>query len=105
MNTNKKKEEIFKSNKISLKTTMKICNAYVLSIFLYNCELWTLTKNKQSKDVSENYFKKIAEYKMARNNYELRLHDQDETNEDTIRKKWLSWFGHVSRLNKQTPAP
>ena len=37
------------TNKISLSTRIRAFNAYVTSIFLYNSELWTLTKNKENK--------------------------------------------------------
>ena len=36
-------EEIFKSNRLSQKTKVRVFNAYISSIFLYNSELWALT--------------------------------------------------------------
>ena len=42
---------------------------------------------------------------MATNNHKWRTYDKKETDKlDTIRKKQLSWYGHVSRLDEQTPA-
>ena len=49
MNAFRKKKKILKSNKISLSTRIRAFNAYVASIFLYNSELWTFTKNKERK--------------------------------------------------------
>eukprot|EP00923_Selenidium_pygospionis_P050565 GHVN01087397.1.p2 GENE.GHVN01087397.1~~GHVN01087397.1.p2 ORF type:complete len:100 (+),score=4.35 GHVN01087397.1:39-338(+) len=49
MNAYRKKEKILKSKKICLSTRIRAFNAYVTSIFLYNSELWTLTKDKEKK--------------------------------------------------------
>ena len=56
MNAFRKKEKILKLNKISLSTRIRAFNAYVASIFLYNSELWTLTKNKEKKILYRTYY-------------------------------------------------
>ncbi len=44
-----KKKKIVKPNKIRIHAKIRVFNAYVLSIFLYNAELGTLTKSKEEK--------------------------------------------------------
>ena len=68
MHTDRKR--IFKSNKFSRSTKIRVFKAYVTSIFLYNCEL----RAKQTK-------------------WSV-----------TFRTKRLSWYGHVCRIDEQTPA-
>ena len=65
MNAFRKKEKILKSNKISLSTRIRAFNAYVASIFLYNSELWTLTKIKEKKinTFQRNLLRKIMNIK------------------------------------------
>ena len=47
-------KEILTSKKIELKIRLRLFNAYISSVFLYNSELWTLTKTQENKiDTSE----------------------------------------------------
>ena len=39
---------IFENNKISISTKMEAFNIYISSIFLYNCETWTLTHTHEN---------------------------------------------------------
>ena len=43
------KKNILSSNKINLKTRIRIFNAYVTSIFMCNNEFWTVTKTLEKK--------------------------------------------------------
>jgi len=108
MNAYRKKEKILKSKKICLSTRIRAFNAYVTSIFLYNSELWTLTKDKEKKidTFQRNLLRKIMNIKWPRKitNEEL-MNKTKQTNwSDIIRKRRLSWYGHVCRLNEKTPA-
>ena len=42
-------KEILTSKKIELKVRLRLFNAYISSVFLYNSELWTLTKTQENK--------------------------------------------------------
>ena len=103
LNAYRKKENICKSNKISLRTKIRVFNAYITSIFLYNCELWTLTKNKEKKvdTFQRNLLRKIMNIKWPQviTNEELMIKMKQSKWSDTIRMKRLSWYGHVCQLN------
>ena len=43
----KKLKYIFNNKKISIITKTRTLNAYILPIFLYNCETWTLTASNE----------------------------------------------------------
>ena len=46
---NAMRKHIFNNNRLNIKTKIRIFNACVKSIFLYNSELWTLTKTAENK--------------------------------------------------------
>ena len=81
---------------------------YVASVFLYNCELWTLTKklentvntfqrNHPSKILGIHWPKKIT-------NIELYVKTKTEEWNITIQRRRLNWLGHLMRLHPETPA-
>jgi hypothetical protein len=104
----KKKEKIFKSTKISLRTKIRVFNAYITPIFLYNSELWTLTKSKEKKidAFQRSLLRKIMNIKWPKKitNKTLMNATKEQTWTDTITSRRLSWFGHVCRLNEDAPA-
>ena len=108
MNAYKKKENIFKSSKISLTSKIRVFNAYITPIFLYNCELWTLTKNREKTvdTFQRNLLRKIMNIKWPRiiTNDKLMSKTKQTNWSDSIKMKRLSWYGHVSRLDEETPA-
>ena len=97
MNAFRMKEKILKSNKISLSTRIRAFNAYVASIFLYNSELWTKNKEKKIDTFQRNLLRKIMNIKWSQiiTNEELMIKTKQTNWSDTIRKKRLSWYGHV----------
>ena len=48
-NAVRKLQHIFNNNRLNIKTKVRIVNACVESIFLYNSELWTLKKTAENK--------------------------------------------------------
>ena len=78
MNAFRKKKKILKSNKISLSTRIRAFNVYVASIFLYNSERWTLTKNKEKK--IDTFQKNLN---LEKDLYDLILHPQENLTELT----------------------
>ena len=44
-----KLQSIFKSNAVSTEVKYKLFEAYITSIFTYNCELWTLAKELENE--------------------------------------------------------
>ena len=99
---------IVESKKVSNNTKMKVINTYVKSIFLYNSELWTLTKELENTiDVFQR--------SLLRRTLGIYWHDK-VTNTELYRRanttEWsreikhrrLKWFGHLLRLPNETPA-
>ncbi len=97
-----------KAKKTSTETKFRIFKSHVESVFTYNCELWTLTKkHEESIDIFQR--------KLIRRI--LNLNWQDKVSNDMIYKRsnstpWsqivkrrrLTWYGHLLRLPESTPA-
>ena len=93
------------SNKISLKTRIRIFSALVTSIALYNSELWSLT----SKDIKKiDTFQRAFLRQIVRNRRisNIRLYELCELVPWSldIKKRRLTWFGHMHRLPETAPA-
>ena len=99
---------IFKSNHSTIKTKIRIYNAYILPILTYNCEIWTLTKKLTNKIecFHRKQLRRILKYRWPRTLSNINLYRIMNTTplNITIRKRRLSWFGHLMRLNPNTPA-
>ncbi len=95
------------STNITLKTRIRICEAYVSSIFLYTSKVWTLTKAlEKTIDVFQrNLIRKILDiwwpYKI--NNKILYKHTKQEPWSQNIKRRRLRWLGHLMRLPIETP--
>ena len=98
---------IFKSKFISNKLKLREFETYISSIFLYNSETWSL---------SETLNKKIDAFQRKQLRYALNIHyPKTISNEKlyritraepwsrTIKRRRLNLYGHVLRLNEQTP--
>jgi len=95
------------NQKLSLKTRLRLFNAYISSIFLYNSETWTLSKKLQEEiDV----FHRILLRKIMQIKYPYTIRNENlysRTNE----KKWsykikvrrLRFLGHIYRMERNTP--
>ena len=103
-----KLKQIFKSKRINTITKVRIFNTFVSSIFLYNSELWSVTKQLESKI-------DVVQRSLLRRILNLRLLDKVKNNviySDTkttpwsakVKKRRLSWLGHLLRLPPETPA-
>ena len=100
---------IFENNKISISTKMEAFNIYISSIFLYNCETWTLTHSHEN---AINSFQRhllrmyILNVKWPKTITNENVYEQTKTKQwkHTIKTRRLSWFGHVIRLPNETPA-
>ncbi len=103
-----KYQDILQDKKLNLKTKIRIFESYVSSIFLYNSELWTLTKKLENEiDV----FQRILLRRILKIKYPYII-----TNENlykrtkiipwtkVIKIRRLRWLGHLMRLPETTPA-
>ena len=69
-NAMKKLEHIFTNNKLNIKLKIRVFKACAESIFLYNSELWTLTKTAENK--IDSYHRRLLtegnQHQMAKKN-------------------------------------
>lgn len=101
-----KLHRIWKSKDINFPTKMKLYNSLVLSIFLYGCESWTMTAEttKRVQSFETKCMRKllgISWKDRKTNEYVLSqvelLAGPQEPLLSVIKRRKLSWFGHVTR--------
>ena len=99
---------IFGSKKSSIVIKLRTFNAYVASVFLYNSELWTLAKKLENTidTFQRRHLRKILGINWQRNitNNELYIRTKCEPWSEKIRKRKLTWLGHIMRLHPEAPA-
>ena len=99
---------IFSSKINSVTIKLRTFNAYVASVFLYNSELWTLTKKLENTidTFQRRHLRKILGINWQRNitNNELYAKTKYEPWSEIIRERRLTWLGHLMRLHPETPA-
>jgi hypothetical protein len=94
---------IWKSKDISMKTKVRVYEALVLSVLLYNSETWTLKATDEAKlRVFEMMvLRKIcgASLRDRRRNEEIKATLEIEIDVvERIRRRRLSYFGHINRM-------
>ena len=101
-----KLKPIWRDNKISLGSKVKLMRSLVISIFLYACESWTLTAEleKRTQAFEMRCYRRLLNisYKDHVTNEEVRRKIQAAIGEydellTLVKKRKLRWFGHVSR--------
>ena len=103
-----KLEKFFKSRTVSQNTKLRMFDAYISSIFMYNSELWTTTvkininidcfQRKLLKKVLGIYWPKVI------SNNKLYKKTKQKPWSQVIKRRAMSWLGHLLRLNQLTPA-
>ena len=99
---------ILDSKKTSIQMKIRIFSSFIASIFLYNSELWTLSKNLEHKidafhrSLLRRLLKIIWKDKVT--NEELYGMKNQEKWSETIKKRRLHWFGHLMWLPDGTSA-
>ena len=101
-------KQIFESKRVQISIKMRLLKSHVESIFLYNSELWTLTKKLENtiNVFQRNLLRKILNIKWPNKISNKALYERMEIDEwsKTIKERRLSWYGHVLRLPDNTPA-
>ena len=101
-----KLKPIWRDNNISLGSKVKLMCSFVISIFLYTCESWTLTAEleKKTQAFEMRYYRRLLNisYKDHVTNEEVHRKIQAAIGEydellTLVKKRKLRWFGHVSR--------
>ncbi len=87
---------------------MRLFNSHLQSIFLYNSELWTLTKNLENTvDVFQrNTLRKIINIRWPDKIRNEDLYEKCGVKEwsKTVKERRLRWYRHLLRLPDNTPA-
>lgn len=100
--------KIWRSNDISFPTKMKLYKALVLSILLYGCESWTMTAETTRKvqTFETKCFRRMLgiSWSDRRTNEYVRakvtaLAGPQEPLLAIVKRRKLTWFGHVTRHN------
>ena len=95
--------KIWRSQNISAITKVKLYETFVISVLLYGSECWCLHKADEKKLlVAEmSWLRRILGVtrrdKMRNESVRIILH-QKETVIDKIRRRRMTWFGHVTRM-------
>lgn len=107
INTMKKYNYIFKSKRISLEYKIRTFQTYAASVFLYNSETWSLTTTQEKK--INAFQRKQLRYTINTlfprkiSNEELYKLTKVEPWSRTIKRRRLTWLGHMMRLHPETP--
>ena len=101
---NKNKKSLC-SNKITLEIRIRIFEALISSIFLYNSELWTLKRTDIIKidTFQRSFLRQIVRTKRINNTHLYNITKTDPWS-ITIQSKRLKWLGHMLRLPDEAPA-
>jgi len=105
-----KLNKIWKANSILISTKMKLYGAFVIPVLLYGSECWCMRREDERRLlVAEmSWLRRIlgrSRRDKIRNEVTREELGQRETVVDKIRKRRLTWFGHVTRMNdKRLPA-
>ena len=94
---------------ISVDIKVRAFNCYVSSIFLYNSELWTLISTIES--LIDSFHRRLLRTACLNIKWPTIINNEDLYNitkatpwSKVIKKRQLSWFGHMIRLPDDTPA-
>ena len=100
---------IFHHKRLSIKTKVRAFEAYITPVFLYNSELWTLTVSK--KNQIDSFHRRIIRSHVLNTrwpkivkNIEVYEKTKLKPRSKRIEVKQVKWFGHLTRLNEDTPA-
>ena len=100
---------LFFNKNITIKTKLQLLSTYVQPIFLYNAELWTLTKTLNEK--VDTFQRRLLRTYVHNIKWPDKISNNDLYEKSNvviwskhIRIRRLKWFGKLSRLDVATPA-
>ena len=98
---------VFNSRLVSQQVKIRLFQAYIVSIFLYNSEIWTLTARleHQIDTFQRTLLRRITKTswpKKISNNKLYNITNLKPWSEE-IKYRRLKWLGHVSRLPEHAP--
>ncbi len=96
------------SKKISLEVRIRLFNAFVASIFFYNSELWSLNTSlgKRIDRYHRNLLRKMLRIKWPYtiSNKQLYERTKEQKWSNKVKKRRMSFLGHLLRLPSEAPA-
>ena len=100
----KKLGNIWKTNNIGRKTKAKLFKIIVISVLLYECETWKLTKGEEEKlDIFQTKFLrrifKIRCQQHVTNETILQMARMNKISSEVRRRRW-NWIGHLIRRER-----
>ena len=99
---------ILESRKVNTKSKIRILNTYIKSIFLYNSEIWTLTKDlENSIDIYQRtLLRRILNIFWQDKITNTEIHNSTNSTPWSIeiKRRRLNWLGHLLRLDPTSPA-
>ena len=105
----KKLADKFNSKHLSIATKIGEFRTYVTTIFMYNTELWALTKTDEKR--IDSFHRRLLRQAINKKWPKKQCTNEqlyDITNEkpwsETIKRRRLRWTGHLMRLDERTPA-
>ena len=103
-----KLKQVWKNKRVKTCTKLKIFNAYITSIFLYNSELWSLNSSLEG---AVDAFQRRLLRKMLNITWPKKISNEKLSNitkaipwSKVIANRRLRWFGHLVRLPEGAPA-
>ena len=101
-------KHIFESKRVSLEVKIRLFNSHIRSIFLYNSELWTITKKLENTidAFQRNILRRILNVKWPETISNEKLYEKTKAEKWSriIQRRRLQWYGHLLRLPEETPA-
>jgi len=106
----RKFNKIWKAKDVSNKTKVRLYETFVVPVLLYGSECWCLRKEDERKILTAEmtWLRKILHVTRRDRIKTIDIREtlqQKETMVDKIRRRRLTWFGHVSRMDKRRRPP
>ena len=95
---------ILTSKQLKMPLKLRVLNCYIMSIFTYGCEAWTLTEVLENKiDAFEMWcYRRIGRISWKdriTNDEVLEIINTNRTLLKTVKQRQLRYFGHIKRQN------
>jgi len=106
----RKFNKIWKAKDVSNKTKVRLYETFVVPVLLYGSECWCLRKEDERKILTAEmtWLRKILHVTRRDRIKTIDIREilqQKETMVDKIRRRRLTWFGHVSRMDERRRPP
>ena len=100
---------IFNNKKLSIQTKMSAFRTYIEPVFLYNCELWSITIS-QTENIINSFQRRLlrsfvlnVRWPEVATNAEVYHRTEAKRWSETIRLRRLRWLGKALRDDNDTP--